>query len=349
MLEGAMEPRTIATRAAALGFPAIALTDRNGLYAAMPFSEACAANGVQPVIGAMLAIARPPEIGAGPLDWLVLLAKDEPGYANLCKLVSAAHLDRPLSQEPHIPIAALDGASGGLIALTAGGEGAIARLLADGQASKASAYLDRLRHLFPDRLYIELSRRGDAVESAAEAQLIDLAYATGLPIVATNPAAYTDPSFHAAHDAMLCIAHSAYLESNERVTSSPEAWLKDGAAMAELFADLPEAIANTAVIAQRCAVGAPHRQPILPRLSDDEDETLRRDARAGLELRLAKLPFVPSVVEGRVSTSLDTNRQESDPFATYRDRLEFELEIITGMGFAGYFLIVADFIKWAIG
>src|SRR5207244_13604957 len=125
-----------------------------------------------------------------------------------------------------------------------------------------------------------------AVEQAAESDLIDFAYARNLPLVATNPAAYADPGFHAAHDAMLCIASSAYVESAERVTSSPDAWLKDSAAMAGLFADLPEALANTVVIAQRCAVAAPHRRPILPRLSDNEDEHLRRDAHAGLAERL---------------------------------------------------------------
>ncbi|MES2138053.1 MAG: DNA polymerase III subunit alpha [Pseudomonadota bacterium] len=328
MLEGAMEPKTIAERAAKLGFPAIALADRNGLYGVMPFSDACFAKGVQPIIGAMLAVARPPEIGGeAAIDWLALLAKDEQGYANLCKLVSTAHLHRPLEQEPHVEFAALEGLSEGLIALTAVGEGALARLIADGQQLKAEAYLDRLQALFGDRLYIELSRRGDAVEEVVEGALIDLAYARDLPLVATNPAAYADPSFHAAHDAMLCIANSAYVESADRPTSSPEAWLKDGAAMAELFADLPEALANTIVIAQRCAVAAPKRRPILPRLSDDEDEQLRRDARAGLDQRLT----------GR-------SADEQQP---YRDRLEFELDVITNMGFAGYFLIVADFIKWA--
>jgi len=330
MLEGAMEPKTIASRAAMLGFPAAALTDRNGLYGAMPFSDACTANGVQPVIGTLLAVARPPEIGGeSGIDWLVLLAKDDHGYANLCKLVSVAHLDRPLEQEPHVEFAKLDGLSEGLIALTAGSEGALARLLADGQRDKAEAYLDRLQALFGDRLYLEIVRRHDPVEEAAEDALIELAYVRDLPLVATNPAAYSDPSFHAAHDAMLCIANSAYVESNERITSSPDAWLKDGGTMAGLFADLPEAIANTAVIAKRCAVAAPQRRPILPRLGDDEDEQLRRDARAGLANRLA----------GR----------SADEREEYEKRLEFELEVITGMGFAGYFLIVADFIKWAKG
>ena len=322
-----MEPKTIAAQAAKLGFPAVGLTDRNGLYAAMPFTDACTAKGVQPVIGAMLAVARPAEVGPAGIDWLVLLAKDEEGYANLCRLVSSAHLDRPVTEEPHVGFNALQGSTGGLLALTAGGEGAIARLLFNGQDKKAADYLDRLQSLFSERLYVEIIRRGDPVEEATEERLIAMAYDRNLPLVATNPAAYTDPGFHAAHDALLCIANSAYLESADRVSSSPEAWLKDGPAMEKLFADVPEAIANTAVIARRCAVGAPSRKPILPRLSDEEDAQLLADALAGLSARL----------EGRS----DADRQR------YDERLDFELQVITSMGFSSYFLIVADFIKWA--
>ena len=328
MLEGAMEPKTIAELAARRGFPAVALTDRNGLYGAMSFSDACTAKGVQPIVGAMLGVARPPEIGGDAgIDWLVLLAQDETGYANLCKLVSAAHLDRPVEQEPHVAFAALERLNSGLIVLTAGSDGALCRLLAAGQADKAQAYLDRLQNLFPQRLYVEVVRRGDPVEEHSEDALIDLAYARDLPLVATNPAAYSDPAFHAAHDAMLCIAGSAYVESADRATSSPEAWLKDAALVTAMFDDLPEAIANTAVVARRCGVAAPKRKPILPRLGEDEDEQLRDDARAGLLARL----------QGR----------GADELARYSERLDYELEIITGMGFAGYFLIVADFIKWA--
>jgi DNA polymerase-3 subunit alpha len=328
MLEGAIEPKLIAKHSAKLGFPAVALNDRNGLYAAMAFGDACQEAGVQPIVGAMLAVARPSDIGpAGAVDWLVLLAQDEAGYDNLCRLVSSAHLDRPVHEEPHVPLDALEGAADGLICLTAGGEGALGRLFADGQAEKAGSYAGRLSTLFPNRLYIELSRRGDPIEEASEAALIDLAYALNMPIVATNPAHYAEPDFHAAHDAMMCIAGSTYVENNERPRSSSEAWLKPASVMEQLFADLPEAIANTAVIAQRCAVSAPKRRPILPRLSDDEDETLRRDAHAGLEKRL----------EGK-------SEEEKAP---YRERLDFEIDVITRMGFAGYFLIVADFIQWA--
>jgi len=147
MLEGAMEPKTIASRAAMLGFPAVALTDRNGLYGAMPFSDACTAKGVQPIIGATLAVARPSEIGGEErIDWLVLLAKDDQGYANLSKLVSTAHLDRPLELVPHVEFATLEGLSGGLIALTAGGEGALTGLLSEGQQAKADPLGDQLAH-----------------------------------------------------------------------------------------------------------------------------------------------------------------------------------------------------------
>ena len=330
-----MEPKAIAKQAKRLDFPAAAVTDRNGLYAVMPFSDACLEEGVQPIVATLLGIARP---GAGEgrapvIDWLPLYAQDEAGYRNLCALVSAAHLERPVEELAHIPLDALDGRTEGLIALTGGGEGALARLIAEGQETAARAMLERLKALFPDRLYVELSRRGDSVEESAEAALIDLAYAHDLPLVATNPAAYAEPEFHAAHDAMLCIAQSSHVERDDRLRSSPEAWIKPAVAMRELFADLPEAIDNTSVIARRCAFSAPKRKPILPRTAgdlDDEARQLREDALAGLEERLAAIPDLG-----------ESERQG------YFERLDYEIGVIVGMGFPGYFLIVADFIKWA--
>src|SRR4051812_1682418 len=183
MLEGAIEPKAIAKQAKRLDFPAVALTDRNGLYAAMPFTDACIEAGVQPIIGALLGIARPgaAEGKAPVIDWLALYAQDETGYANLCGLVSEAHLGRPVEEEAHVTFDALEGRTEGLIALTGGGEGALARLIAAGQ--KEAAIAGRLQALFPGRLYVELSRRGDPVEQAAETALIELAYARGLPLV----------------------------------------------------------------------------------------------------------------------------------------------------------------------
>ncbi len=335
MLEGAIEPKAIAKQAKRLDFPAAALTDRNGLYAAMPFTDACLAEGVQPIVGTMLAVARfaSPEGRAPVLDWLALYAQNDRGYENLCALVSAAHLGRPVEEEAHVGFDALEGRSEGLIALTAGAEGALARLLAEGQNKAAEEVLSRLQKLFPGRLYIELSRRDNEVEKQAEAALVDMAYALDLPLVATNPACYAEAHFHKAHDAMLCIAQSSQIDRDDRVKSSPEAWMKPAARMRELFRDLPEAIENTAVVARRCAFGAPKRRPILPSIAGDtegETEQLHRDAHAGLEVRLASYSNLP-----------DAQRK------TYFDRLDYEIGIIGRMGFPGYFLIVADFIKWA--
>jgi DNA polymerase-3 subunit alpha len=335
MLEGAIDPKAIAKQAKALGFPAAAITDRNGLYGAMAFSDGCKGEGVQPIIGTMLGVARPGRpSGTVPVhDWIALHAQDAKGYDNLCALVSMAHLDRPLEEQPHVTLDAMAGYTDGLIALTAGGEGALARLFAEDQPDAALAYCDRLQALFPDRLYIEIVRRLDPAEGKAEPHLLDLAYARDLPLVATNPTCFAQPEFHKAHDVMLCIADGAYVDSPDRRTSSPDAWMKPAGEMKHLFEDLPEALANTLVVAQRCAVAAPKRKPILPSLAGDrsgEERMLREQAHAGLIARLEKLGI--------------TDESARRP---YFERLEFETGIIIQMGFPGYFLIVADFIQWA--
>lgn len=334
MLEGAIEPKAIAKTAVARAFPAIALADRNGLYAGMAFADGCFDAGIQPIVGTLLCVARPGSNPASPtLDWLALYAQNEKGYDNLCDLVSHAHLDRPLELPAHVPFDRLEGRTEGVIALTAAGEGALVKLLASGQQAEAESYCDQLQALFGDRLYIELCRRGEEIETLAENALLDLAYARGLPLVATNPACYADPGFHAAHDAMLCIARGEYVGAANRDRSSPEAWIKSAPMMRELFSDLPEALVNTLVVAQRCAYAPPKRKPILPSLAGDlegEAAQLRADAFAGLEKRLEAYP--------------DLTEEERK---AYFDRLAFEVDVIVGMGFPGYFLIVADFIKWA--
>ena len=335
MLEGAIEPKAIPEHARKLGFPAIAIADRNGLYGAMMFEDGARATGVQPIIGMMLGVGRPDseEHGGFVRDWLPLFAQDEAGYGNLCRLASMAHLDRPEEQEANVSFEQLAGLTDGIIALTGGAEGALTQMLAEGQQDAAEAYLTQLETLFPGRLYIELSRRNNPVEESAESALIDLAYARDIPLVATNPANYAEPDFFEAHDAMLCIADGEYVESEDRRKSSRDAWIKPGKQMAEIFSDIPEAIANTLVVAKRCAVGTPRREPILPSLAGDleaEKQQLRDDAKAGLGERLE--------VAG---ISDETARK------FYFERLDFECDVICDMGFPGYFLIVADFIKWA--
>lgn len=362
LLEGAVDPKAIAKLAKERGFPAIAICDRNGLYGVVAFASACFAEGIQPIIGTLLGVARDEE--GKQVDYLPLFAQDEAGYDNLCHLVSHAHLGRPLELEPHVRLSDLEGHSDGLIALTGAGEGGLSRLLAEGQQDSAEGLLDRLEALFPGRLYIELARSKVAAQDAAEAALIDLAYARDLPLAATNPANFGDPHVHPAHDAMLCIAHSTHIEAEDRLRSNPEAFVKSSPMMEELFADLPEATANTLIIAQRCAFAPPHRDPILPSLAGDlegEIQLLADDARAGLADRL--MPYYPDLDRaeiGEVLSLLAADAPQEGPLfdklrasghleeiKTYSDRLTFEIDIITGMGFPGYFLIVADFIKWA--
>ena len=203
------------------------------------------------------------------VDYLPLYAQDEAGYDNLCHLVSKAHLERPLELEPHVQMDDLSGHTDGLIALTGAGEGALTRLLAEGQTPAADELCSRLESLFPGRLYVELARHGDPVCERAEEPLIDLAYERALPLVATNPANFGEPHMHKAHDAMLCIAGSTYVDDDERKRTNPQAYVKSASMMEELFEDLPEAIANTIVIAQRCAYAPPYRDPILPSLAGD--------------------------------------------------------------------------------
>ena len=331
MLEAAIDPKGVAKLAKERGFPAIAICDRNGLYGAVMFAGACMEQGVQPIIGTLLGIARDAE--GRQVDYLPLYVQDETGYENLCHLVSKAHLDRPLEFEPHVRLRDMEGHTDGLIALTGAGDGALSRLLGEGQRDHAEALLDRLLPLFPGRLYVELARNGIALQDAAEEALIEIAYARDLPLVASNPAFFAEPHEFKAHDAMLCIAHSTHIDAEERPRSNREAFVKSAAMMEELFADIPEATANTLVVARRCAFAPPYRDPILPSLAGDlegEARALAEDARRGLDRRLE--PYGAMSAEER---------------KIYDDRLQFEVDIIVKMGFPGYFLIVADFIKWA--
>ena len=330
MLEGAIDPKAIAKLAKERGFPAIAICDRNGLYGSTMFASACIGEGVQPIVGCLLGVIAD---DGETVDHLPLFAQDEDGWNNLCHLVSRAHLDRPLEKVPHVQMADLVGHTDGLIALSGASEGALTRLLADGKEKRADELAKRFMELFPGRFYVELARRGEPVEEAAEQGLIDLAYRLELPLVATNPANFAEPHMHSAHDAMLCIANSSQIDSDDRPVSNPEAYVKTAALMRDLFEDLPEAIENTLVIAQRCAFSPPRRKPILPSLAGDlegESRMLEDDARRGLAARLEQYD--------------DLTDEE---LKIYVDRLDYEVGVIKNMGFPGYFLIVADFIKWA--
>ncbi len=340
--EGAMPIGKLIAFAAADAMPALAITDTNNLFGALEFSEKAAKAGLQPIIGIQLSIGfgdgatlstrvGGDEAGRAPL---VLLAKDERGYLNLMHLASRAFLDPAPGDPPRVDIMRLEGRTGGLIALSGGPAGPIDQGFARDRPEVARARLERLEALFPDALYMELQRHGLTRESEVEGALVELAYTRGLPLVATNEPYFAALSDYEAHDALICIAEGAVIGQAERRQLTPEHRFKSRAEMLHLFADLPEATASTIEIARRCAYRPRTRKPILPAFTSgtaaDEADELVRQAELGLDARLVSRGMAPGLDE-----------------ATYRERLAFELDVIRNMKFPGYFLIVADFIKWA--
>lgn len=244
-------------------------------------------------------------------------------------------------ETPQVSWADIEGHTDGLIALTGGLHGTLGRLLLEGQRPKAEELLTQLEEMFPGRLYIELMRHGLQAEERIESALIDLAYARDIPLVATNECFFSDASMYTAHDALICIAEKSFVSMSNRRRLTPHHRFKSAQEMEALFADVPEAVSNTLVIAQRCAFKVDVRDPILPKSPKagerTEDEALRDLASAGLEDRLKKLVFTDDMTEKERATAAKP----------YHERLEYELGVIGNMGFPGYFMIVADFIQWA--
>ena len=345
--EGALKIPDIASLCKANRMPAVAITDTNNLFGALEFSQTCAKAGIQPIVGCQLAVAfetpEPNRTHRNSFDELVLLAQNEAGYGNLLKLTSQAFLAVEAGASPHVPGDAVKAHAEGLIALTGGLRGPLGRYLAAGQGDAAEAVCDRLKAIFGDRLYIEISRQGVREETAIEPKLLALADAMNLPLVATNEAFFAEEGMYAAHDTLLCIAAGTSVNEPERRRLTPEFRFKTAQEMRAQFADVPEALDNTLVIAGRCAVMAETRAPILPHFVSEagrsEIDELRHRATEGLEKRLAD----------HVLSGSGTEEARTTAAAPYRERLDFELGVIESMGYPGYFLIVADFIQWAKG
>ena len=348
LLEGALTIARLAELAKKDRQPALALTDTDNMFGALEFSEKMASAGIQPIIGCALGVDFGDQENRGTAmgedrPRLVLLAAREDGYRSLMRLSSRAYLDTEQTERPHIKLAWLAEEAKGLLVLSGGPGGPLDAAIGAGQSALAQARCEALQGLFGDRLYIELQRHGMPAERLAEPALIELAYARGIPLVATNEPFFATREDYEAHDALLCIAEGRLIADGDRRQFTPEHRFKTRAEMAALFADLPEALAATVEIAERCAFRPRTLAPILPRFSTtrragetaaaqgaQEAQELRLAAQAGLERRLARYPVAPGhTVE------------------EYRERLAFELGVIEGMKYAGYFLIVADFIQWA--
>jgi DNA polymerase III subunit alpha len=347
LLEGALTIARLAEFAKKDRQPALALTDTDNMFGALEFSEKLASAGIQPIIGCALGVDFADHDNRGAAvgtDWprLILLAAREDGYRGLMRLCSRAYLETAQTERPHVKLAWLEQEANGLIVLSGGPGGPLDAAIGAGQNALALARCEALQGVFGDRLYIELQRHGMPAERLAEPALIELAYARGIPLVASNEPFFAAREDYEAHDALLCIAEGKLVADGERRQLTPEHRFKTRAEMAALFADLPEALAATVEIAERCAYRPRTLAPILPRFSSarpgesqaeqamQEAQELRRAAQVGLERRLARHPVAP----GHTAEE-------------YRERLAFELGVIERMKYAGYFLIVADFIQWA--
>src|SRR6204780_3143103 len=312
LLKGSIKIQKLGELAKADRQPALALTDTDNMFGALEFSDKMAGYGIQPIIGCELAVdfgdqdpSARNALAAGPAR-IVLLAARERGYRSLMRLNSRAFLETPVHQAPHIKFEWLQGDAEDLIARTGGPDGPVSLAIAGDHASLAATRCERLASLFGDRLYIELQRHGLDKERRVEAALVDLAYAKGLPLVAANEPYFATADDYEAHDALLCIAGGRLIAETDREQLTPDHRFKTRAEMAVLFADVPEALASTVEIAERCAFRPFTQKPILPRFTvgkdanaagseSDESAELRHQAEQGLVKRLILNGCAPGV------------------------------------------------------
>ncbi len=333
LAEGAIRLSKLGKLCAEDHMPAVAVTDTSNLFGAMEFSSECVKAGIQPIIGCQILI------GDDEAE-LVLLCQSETGYRNLCHLVSQSFLTSDGTRKPRISWDELESYNAGLLCLTGGLRGPVSKALLGRRPDEALKTTQHLKNIFSDRLYIELQRHNMAEQDMIEEDLIKLAYDLEIPLVATNDCYFPTKDFYDAHDALLCIADGRYVTEQDRRRVTREHYFKSQDEMVALFSDLPEAVDNTIQIAQRCHYFLETVKPILPPFESEsglkEPEELRWQSQEGLKERLEKFVY-----------PLCDAADKDSKTKIYQDRLDFEINTIINMGFAGYFLIVSDFIKWA--
>lgn len=347
LLEGALQLKKVMELAITDNQPALAITDRNNMFGALEFSEKASKEGLQPIMGCKLAVSfqddkdHVPRSGHVEFPYLVFLAMNEQGFANLKKLVSSAHIDCGDGDLPNVTYSALKKYNEGIICLTASSEGPLNKLIQDGRKFDAEERLLKLSETYGDRLYVELQRHAN-YDRKVEQTLVELAYQHDVSLVATNQPFFATRDDFEAHDALICIAEGAVVNMDDRRKLTKDHYFKSQLEMKLLFKEIPEAIENTIIISKRITFRETTTDPILPRFTESDGDSapeaalqaeydeLHRQSEAGLIDRLEKYP----IADGHTRKD-------------YEDRLAFELNVIQQMGFPGYFLIVADFIKWA--
>ena len=334
LLDGATRIREACARAGELGMDSLAITDHGNMYGVVPFYEACEANGIKPIIGCEVYVARESRFkktdGTNDKPYhLVLLASTNQGYRNLMRVVSLGFLEG-FYYRPRVDLEVLSRHSEGLLALTACLEGEVPQYLMSGDSRRASQALGRYMDIFgKDNLYVELQRNGVPGQEQVNRALAELARKNGLPLVATNDCHYISRDDARYHDVLLAIQTGTNLQDPKRLRfNGSDFYLKSPEEMRELFRDAPEAVSNTAQIAERCDVKLGFGEIHLPEFPLPQGETA--------ESRLKAL--AESGLRERMAGKTDRLREE---------RLEYELEMIRKMGYSSYFLIVGDFVKYA--
>ncbi|MFK7159755.1 DNA polymerase III subunit alpha [Marinospirillum sp. MEB164] len=335
--DGLVRLKPLIKKSAALGYPALALTDEMNLFALVKFYKAAQGAGIKPIIGSDIWLT-PSQEGGQP-SRLTLLAMNAQGYRNLTELLSRGWLEGQHQGRAFLQAEWIAAQSEGLLALSGAKEGEIGQLLLAGHTQLAQQRLQHWMQIFPQAFYLEIQRTGrDGDEDCLHAS-VELAQATGCPLVATNDVRFMSRQDFWAHETRVCIGEGRVLEDPKRERRySEEQYFKSPEEMQALFDDLPEALTNSVEIAKRCNVDVRLGEYFLPEYPIPEgmtqDQFFRQVSHEGLTRRLDKL-FAHS----------PETRQQREP--EYRARLDFELDTILQMGFPGYFLIVMDFIRWA--
>jgi len=371
LCKGAIKIQELIETAARYKMPALGIADCGNLFAALEFSTYCKKAGIQPILGSEMLIdfGEKDLRNASNLDIerslakMPLIATNEEGYKNLMYLVSYSFLNRESGLSPHIKFSLLKEKSNGLIALSGATEGIVGKMINDGQEKKLDEIIKELQNIFlPQNFYIEITRHNTAAEKKLEEKFIATAFKHNAPLVATNDVYFIERDMFEAQDILSCIGEGRFFLESDRKKNSPEQYFKSQEEMEALFADIPEALENTVNIAKKCAIMAFERPPTLPKFSSeksfDEAEALKNEAYEGLRMRL-KHKFAMEKIENgdhtkdNIATESKTG-EKNKPQKTqeeitieYFARLDYELSVISKMNFAGYFLIVSDFIIWS--
>lgn len=341
MVDSTVRIPVLMQRCAQDGMPAVALTDKNNLFGMVKFYKKAVAAGIKPIIGVDLRIANADD--AEHPYTLILLCQNEVGYRNLSELITRAFLHGQVKGEPLASMDWLTARScSGLIALSGAQHGDVGRALLNGHMDQARANLAHWREIFADRYYIELVRTGRNGEEDCVNASLALASEANVAVVASNDVRFIDEGDFNAHEARVCIRDGRGLADPDRPRLySTKQYLRSTEEMQQLFADIPQALQNTVEIARRCGFDLKLGHSVLPAFpvpdGQDEEEFLVAEAERGLTAKL-EAKFARESIEGT---------EKKIAAAPYKERLEIELKVIRSMGFPGYFLIVADFIRWA--